>query len=128
MSESLCDTQFSRLGHPGLSKRGRQRNAFILSTDILSVGSAETAQWPRMFATLTEDPRSVPSPYEKLTTSCNSSCRGSRTLFWLLWSPTYVCLHTNKSEINFEKIPPLHRTFPFFLTSHLRCFCNCFAS
>lgn len=69
-----------------------------------------------------------PAHTRSSTTSCNSSCRGSHTLFWQLWSPKYVCLHTNKSKINFEKIPPLHRTFPFFLTSHLRCFCNCFAS
>lgn len=49
-------------------------------------------QWLRALA---EDPGSALSTHgRQLTTTCNSSCRGSNTLLWPLWVRHTCCTHT----------------------------------
>lgn len=58
------------------------------------MGAREMAQGLRIYTAQSEGTCSVPSTYSgQLTTSCNSSTRGSSTLFWTPWAPTLPCAH-----------------------------------
>ena len=49
------------------------------------------AEQPTTLAALPEDPSSVPSAYNnQSSTACDSSSKGSDTLFWLPWAHTHT--------------------------------------
>jgi len=76
------------------------------------LGGWNTGQYISRLPAFTEDPGSA--PIWQLTTTCNSSARGSNALFWPLPAPgTYCSAHTymqtsththkNKIKIDFSK-------------------------
>jgi hypothetical protein len=67
--------------------------------------TGEKAQKLRELATFAENSVSVPSTYDRLTTTCHFSCRGSNTLFDFLGTRMYIVrinlcrpIHINKNK------------------------------
>ena len=73
-------------------------------------GSEEMAQGLKVLAALAEDPGSNPSTHI-VDPNCNSSFRGSETLFWPLWAwhtlatQTYVQAKNKKTKNKKQKNP-----------------------
>lgn len=86
---------------------------FILWVDL--PGAGESVQWIREVTALPEDPHSILAPKSQLTTICDSSTRGTNTLFW---SPQagmrmvyrYICrqkIHAHKIKSTYFKTDDL---------------------